>query len=378
MARSRCVRRLRAYLHAQLVVKVAEAQHLRPEALVAGQRVHASSGAHGVELRTERRVTRDVRSVRRTCGRGRPNVSAASASRKKRRVGGETARRARGFANAPVFERKGLQAALELRQPLHHVRLRRLRRRRAHAAVVRLRRSARQQERLLCCALIARLRRLRRLDAGDARLAAHGAASARAAQRGGGAGACEMMGTTTLRAPVPLLYRAALAGDAQEQQLGARAASPAAAYPAGLSARPRALGTCASRLRRTARRVAWPWASSTSSSASQRPLRAMRRAAACARRDAPRPCALRCFRRRETPQEQVRRWQRVLRNEMRAMDRQITGATLQRDASLQRSGALDSPRSLVCVVSGAAELCARCAQTSGARRRRARRACARC
>jgi hypothetical protein len=31
-------------------------------------------------------------------------------------------------------------------------------------------------------------------------------------------------------------------------------------------------------------------------------------------------------RRRETPQEQVRRWQRVIRGEMRAVERQIAGA----------------------------------------------------
>jgi hypothetical protein len=54
----------RAYLHAQLVVKVAEAQHLGPEAFVAGQRVHPGSGAHGVELRAEGGVARDVRPAR--------------------------------------------------------------------------------------------------------------------------------------------------------------------------------------------------------------------------------------------------------------------------------------------------------------------------
>jgi len=32
------------------------------------------------------------------------------------------------------------------------------------------------------------------------------------------------------------------------------------------------------------------------------------------------------LRRRETPQEQVRRWQRVIRTEMRAVDRQVAGA----------------------------------------------------
>lgn len=50
--------------------------------------------------------------------------------------------------------------------------------------------------------------------------------------------------------------------------------------------------------------------------------------AACVRRT---HCLTLCFclgerHRRETPQEQVRRWQRVIRGEMRAVDRQITGA----------------------------------------------------
>jgi hypothetical protein len=67
-----------------------------------------------------------------------------------------------------------------------------------------------------------------------------------------------MKGTSHFRVPLPLLYRERSAGDAQEQQLGARAASPAAACPAGLSARPRASGhlRLAHAPRRAARRVA--------------------------------------------------------------------------------------------------------------------------
>ena len=33
-------------LHAELVVKVSHAEHLRPESLAGGQRVHADGGAH--------------------------------------------------------------------------------------------------------------------------------------------------------------------------------------------------------------------------------------------------------------------------------------------------------------------------------------------
>jgi len=47
----------------------------------------------------------------------------------------------------------------------------------------------------------------------------------------------------------------------------------------------------------------------------------------CRAVNARRPSALAdALRRRETPQEQVRRWQRTIRSEMRGVDRQILGA----------------------------------------------------
>lgn len=47
-------------LDAELVVEVADAEQLRPEAFVGGEGIHAALGAHGVELCPKRGVLRDV------------------------------------------------------------------------------------------------------------------------------------------------------------------------------------------------------------------------------------------------------------------------------------------------------------------------------
>lgn len=75
--------------------------------------------------------------------------------------------------------------------------------------------------------------------------------------------------------------------------------------------------------------------------------------------------------RRETPQEAVRRWQRVIRSETRAVDRQIGGAARLR----WRGGRRPPPRPLSAPPLGSQpdRLGAPAAQTSRGRRRRRRR-----
>ena len=56
---------LRTDLDSELEIEVAEAEHLRPEALVAGERVDSDVGTHFVELSAEHRVLADLGSVAR-------------------------------------------------------------------------------------------------------------------------------------------------------------------------------------------------------------------------------------------------------------------------------------------------------------------------
>jgi hypothetical protein len=47
-------------LHPELVIKVADPKHLRPDALAGHQRIHSRVGTHHMEARTELGVLPDV------------------------------------------------------------------------------------------------------------------------------------------------------------------------------------------------------------------------------------------------------------------------------------------------------------------------------